>query len=149
MNSFQKTPLSADISNYDAPISRHTLAYIQQRTKNNLYSLIMSKFNERVAHGLTKSKLASRLGIDRGQITRMLSAPGNWTIETVAALLLAISNEELDTKSHKIGSGDANNYHADHWIGDDTLHNQQITGVSSQVSVRAKFHIVHHGNEAA
>ena len=41
MNSSRKTPLADELSSLDTAISPHTLAYVQQRTKNNLYLLAM------------------------------------------------------------------------------------------------------------
>ncbi len=47
--------------------------------------------------GLTRSKLAKRLGKRPEQITRWLAAPGNLTLDTISDLLLTM-NAEIDPK---------------------------------------------------
>lgn len=68
-------------------------AYFQARLRNRLYDLVVSKFK---ASGLTKAELARRVGKRPEIVTRLLGAPGNWTLETVSDLLLGICGEELE-----------------------------------------------------
>jgi len=61
-----------------------------------MYSFVVEKFLEQERNsGLTKAALARRLGKSPDRISRLLGAPGNWTIETVSELLLGIAGEEL------------------------------------------------------
>lgn len=75
--------------------------YYRQRQRNRVYSAVLSEF-VRLAEtqGLTKKELAFRLGKEPAQITRWLSGPGNWTLDTVSDLLLAMGCE-LD---HEVAS---------------------------------------------
>jgi DNA-binding phage protein len=48
---------------------------------------------ERLANDgrLNQSRIAERLGLSRARVSRMLSSPGNWTLDTVGDLLLAMN----------------------------------------------------------
>ena len=79
-----------------APLSDGALGYLTQRARNNFYDYVLTKFHEAEAtRGLTKAKLAERLGLGRDRVTKLLGSPGNWTIDTVAELLVGIAREEL------------------------------------------------------
>jgi len=75
--------------------SAGTRAYFQARTRNKLYDFVLRRFLAEKRNGLTKAVLARRIGRKPEAITRLLGAPGNWTIDTVCDLLLGISGEEL------------------------------------------------------
>ena len=77
------------------PIPKGKLAFFQERFRDHLYELVVSEFLKREqAKLLTKAAVANRLGKDPSQITRWLSAPGNWELDTVSDLLLAITQSE-------------------------------------------------------
>ena len=65
-----------------------TLAYFQARNKRNAYDLVMGLFEN---SGLSQAELARRLGKGTDQVCRILSGPGNWTLDTLSDLLFAIS----------------------------------------------------------
>lgn len=75
-------------------LSVGTLAYFRERFKNNLHSEFLSLFlaleKERK---ITRAELARRIDKEPAQITRYLGAPGNWTIDTVSDLFLAMGYE--------------------------------------------------------
>jgi len=75
-------------------LPRGTLAYFRERFINRLHSLVIGEFakqaNER---GLTKADVSRMTGKQPAQITRLLGAPGNWTLDTVSDLLLAMGCE--------------------------------------------------------
>ncbi|MDQ0558669.1 hypothetical protein QO004_000444 [Rhizobium mesoamericanum] len=48
---------------------------------------------------MSGATLAARLGKDPAQISRLLGAPGNWTIDTVAELLFAVDGSLLTAGS--------------------------------------------------
>ena len=74
-----------------------TLSYFRERFRDRLYDLVLSEFHRQVAEcGLTKADVARRIGRRPEQITRWFGAPGNWTLETVSDLLLAVAKAEPD-----------------------------------------------------
>jgi transcriptional regulator with XRE-family HTH domain len=77
------------------PIPRTTIAFFQRTNQNRYHSLILRLFKQ---SGLTQLTLAKRLGKEPAQINRLLSAAGNWTINTIAALMLAMG-VDLDDPS--------------------------------------------------
>ena len=71
------------------------LAYFRERFRDRLYELVVAEFlKKEAASTLTRAQLARRIGRKPEQITRWLGAPGNWTLETVSDLMLAISKAE-------------------------------------------------------
>ena len=84
------------------PIPHRTLAYLQERTRNQLFELVLAKFIEAGAKGLTQAKLARRIHRSRQNVSGLLGAPGNWTIDTVSDLLAGIAGEELASSSNKV-----------------------------------------------
>jgi hypothetical protein len=77
-----------------SPIPKGKLAFFQERFRDHLYELVVSEFLRKEKEGLTRSDVAKRIHRKPEQITRWLSAPGNWEIDTVSDLLLAISQAE-------------------------------------------------------
>lgn len=81
------------------------LSYFQARLKNRLHDFIISKFFEmEKTRGLTRADLARRIGRKPEVITRLLGAPGNWTLDTVSDLLIGIASEELELSASPIAS---------------------------------------------
>lgn len=93
--SYSQTSTTASEIFSDEPLSKGTLAYLEARAKNAFYDYVMVKFKEAEQKGLTKAKLARRLGKRPDQISHVLGAPGNWTLSTISELLVGISKEEL------------------------------------------------------
>lgn len=90
-------------------------AYFQTRLRNRLFDFILRKFLEQEKNGLSKAKLARRIGKTPDVVSRLLGAPGNWTIDTVSDLLLGICAEELEAKSTPLLNRQPSNYRpADH-----------------------------------
>ncbi|MBL6936038.1 MAG: helix-turn-helix transcriptional regulator [Alphaproteobacteria bacterium] len=77
----------------DAKISLGTLSYFRARNKSRVYNLVISEFQ---ASGLSQTYLGRRLGMNTGQLSRYLSAPGNWTLDTLSDFLFAISGAEAN-----------------------------------------------------
>jgi len=70
------------------------LAYFRQRLRNRLHRVVLSEFSRLAsAEGLTKKSLAQRIGRKPEQITRWLTASGNWTLDTLSDLLLGMGTE--------------------------------------------------------
>jgi transcriptional regulator with XRE-family HTH domain len=69
------------------------IAYIQTRTKLDMFNIVRAELK---ASGLSQAEIAERLGKGTDRISKILSAPGNWTLDTVSELLFAISGGMLD-----------------------------------------------------
>lgn len=94
MTSSQPTQLLSELA--QKSLSDGNLAYLAARAQNKFHDYVLRKFMAaEQSEGLTKAELARRIGKRPELITRMLGAPGNWTIDTVARLLAGISGEEL------------------------------------------------------
>jgi hypothetical protein len=91
MTTYQETSISSKLTSGD-PLSVGVLGYFRERQRLRLYELVMREF---LRTGITKAELARRMGRKPEQITRWLGAPGNWTLDTISDLLLAISGGEL------------------------------------------------------
>ena len=75
-------------------IPKHKLAYLRARLRNRIYDLVLSEFVRlQKDKGATKADLARRIGRDAALISRWLSAPSNWTLDTVSDLLAAMAAE--------------------------------------------------------
>ncbi len=84
-------------------VSARNIYFFRQRQRNAVFQAVLAFFAEKAEkEGLTKRELARRLGKDPAQITRWFAGPGNWTLDTVSDLLLAMgaapgfSIEEFD-----------------------------------------------------
>jgi plasmid maintenance system antidote protein VapI len=78
-------------------ISDRSFGYVSQHTRDSLFDLVTLAFIE---SGVSKATLAKRLGKDPAQLTRILHASGNWTIDTCAELLFAINGSFLKFEQH-------------------------------------------------
>ena len=102
-----------------APVPQEKLAYFQERTRNRIYTYVLKKFLEEERSGrLTRAELARRIGRKPEVITRLLGAPGNWTIGTISDLLIGIAAEELEPASSSLMNRPRRNYRASEWLHD-------------------------------
>lgn len=93
MTSSQRTSLLTEILWADA-LSAGTMQYFRARLKNKLHALVVQEFVELEKRGeITRADLAKRMNKRAEQVTRLLGAPGNWTLDTVSDLLLAMGCE--------------------------------------------------------
>lgn len=91
----------------EEPITVGQIAYFRERFRNQIHEVVLGCFlAEGQGSGLTRSKLAKRLGKRPEQITRWLAAPGNLTLDTISDLLLAM-NAEIDPKVAALPQGRA------------------------------------------
>ncbi len=82
-----------------SPISRREIAYYRRRQQNRVFSELAKFFaNEAESGRTTRKKIAQRLGKDPAQITRWLSSPSNFELDTISDLLLAMG-AELDHRA--------------------------------------------------
>ena len=110
------------------------LAYLAERARNSFYDFILGKFEEAERKGLTQADLAKRIGKTPPQINRMLGAPGNWTIETICALLVGICGEEIEPASQTLLGRSERNMQKPEWLQDENTANTDSRFVSM------KFH---------
>jgi hypothetical protein len=118
MSTSQTSPTSflSEIAKGEAiPIGK--LAYFRERFRDRLYELVVSEFLKKErSRELTRADLARRIGRKPEQITRWLGAPGNWTLETVSDLLLAISKAELNFELAPLENKTIRNYAGPDWL---------------------------------
>jgi hypothetical protein len=81
----------------DTPISPAALGYVAESARGDMFDMVVRNCIEA---GVPRGAIARRLGKDPAQVTRLLSAPGNWTIDTVAELLFAIDGRMLKVDSY-------------------------------------------------
>jgi transcriptional regulator with XRE-family HTH domain len=95
------------------------LAYLAERARNRFYDFILGKFEAAERKGFTQAELAKRIGKTPPQINRMLGAPGNWTIETICALLVGICGEEIEPASRTLLGRSERNMQKPEWMPDE------------------------------
>jgi hypothetical protein len=111
-----QTSFLSEISSGEAiPLGK--LAYFRERFRDRLYELVVSEFLKKErSKELTRADLARLIGRKPEQITRWLGAPGNWTLETVSDLLLAISKAELNFELVSLENRAVRNYVGPDWL---------------------------------
>ena len=115
MTTSRQTSFLSNIASEDACLSGGTLAFLGQRLRNNLYDFVLTKFLERESEGFTRADLARRINYDPARISRLLGAPGNWTMETVSTLLAGIAAEELVLSSKSL-LAQPRNFRGEEWL---------------------------------
>ena len=110
MTIYQKKPFLSEILGGDK-IPLGTLSYFRERFRDHLYDLVMEEFlKQEEVSGLKRAEIARRIGRRPEQITRWFGAPGNWTLETVSDLLLAIAKSEPDVHLRPLQGRPARNF---------------------------------------
>lgn len=75
-------------------IPRRDRAYYRRRTQNRIHAALASFFAEEAAAGrITKKQLAELIEKNPAQITRWLSEPSNYEVDTISDILLAMGAE--------------------------------------------------------
>lgn len=114
MTTFPSTWSTFD-SSHDERISAGHRAYFRARFRNRLHAAVLSCFMDASCQdGLTKATISRRLGKRPEQITRWLGAPGNWTLDSISDLLLAM-NCELNVATNSLCDRPASNA-AHSWV---------------------------------
>lgn len=72
-------------------ISAHERGYARTATRLKVARAVWALWEQlRAEDGIDQQWLADRLGKHKGQVSRLLNGPGNWTLDTVADLLEAM-----------------------------------------------------------
>src|SRR5687767_14529227 len=75
-------------------VSPRDLFFFRHRQKNRMFQSVLAYFADQAeTTGLTKKDVADALDNHASQITRWFSGPGNWEMDTVSDLLLAMNAE--------------------------------------------------------
>lgn len=82
----------SDLVDEKCQIKQQYLAYFAARSQNDAHELVLSCYQELRDSGLTRRDIAARLNKKPEQVTRWLGSPGNWTLETLSNLLLALGH---------------------------------------------------------
>ena len=70
------------------------VAYYRQRYQNRVFAKIVAFIKgEAEREKITKKAMAEKLGMDPGQLSRLLNHPSNLTLDTISDLLLAMDAE--------------------------------------------------------
>jgi len=123
MNTSQTGILSEILKN--GTPSAATLAYFRERLRHRIHQFVLGEFRNRQKDGLTQADVARFLDRRPEQVHRWLGTPGNWTLDTVSDLLLAISKAELEFSVNPLDGRAARNFRGPEWIN-------QVTGTSAQ-----------------
>lgn len=82
-------PTSSDVER--DPLAGRTVGYFRANARNEFHQVVLREFIRlRDEVGLKQSDIVRRLSSRADQISRSLGAPGNWTIDTISDLLLAM-----------------------------------------------------------
>jgi DNA-binding phage protein len=81
----------------DTPIDEADRAGEREWTRGQVAASVWGIFDGlRREKGWTQDRLARRLGKNKGQVSRILNNPGNWTLDTVADLFAAMGVRMFD-----------------------------------------------------
>ena len=135
MNTSRKPFLSEVFDGDKIPLG--TLSYFRERFRDRLYDLVIEEFlKQRAENDLTRADVARRIGRRPEQITRWFGAPGNWTLETVSDLLLAIAKAEPDVTLLPL-EGRANRNYRGQGLSTQNSRKPDISQMSYQSAIKA------------
>ena len=99
-------------SDNDSTLNASDLSYFRAKTRKNVHNVVLQRFVELSDAGeMSRAKLADRLDVSRSQITRWLSSPGNWTLDTLSDLLLAMNCKTSVVAEEIASQGQGNYFH--------------------------------------
>jgi hypothetical protein len=97
MTTFQTLLLNEVAAGHDGPvIPESKRVYFQERFRGRIFDFLINRFTREQKNGLTKAKLARRIGKSPEVINRWLGAPSNLTSDSICDLLLGICGEEME-----------------------------------------------------
>ena len=126
MNTSQKTTILSKPEGNDKILSG-TLNYFRARNKSRVFNIVRKEFDK---SGLTQTCLGQRLAMDKGQLSRYLNAPGNWTLDMFSDFLFAISGAVPLYRTYQPLDQPARNYMGPDWLSQAHLTTQTNTSVN-------------------
>ena len=101
MNTSREMSLKSAIFLDDTPLTDAQVGYFKAMAQSEAHERILSLFLRMAKEkGINRAFLARKLRKKPEQITRWLSAPGNWTLDTYSILAAALGHKaSLDTQS--------------------------------------------------
>lgn len=95
MTTSQKPSFLTDILE-GKPIPFGQLSYFRTQLRYDLHEIVLREFlRQEDTVGLTQAELARRIHRKASQLSKLLGAPGNWTINTVSDLLLGMKTQPV------------------------------------------------------
>jgi hypothetical protein len=81
------------------------------RARDVAFNAVRELWKRRRGQGMTQKDLAAKIGRDPAWVSRKLQGPGNWTLRTIGAFVVAL-NGEIEIKIHDLEelSNDRPNY---------------------------------------
>jgi hypothetical protein len=111
MPTFQTQLLNEIQAGHDGPtIPESKRVYFQQRLRDRFFDFITGCFLQEQKKGLTKAKLARRIGKPPEVVNRWLAASSNLTLDSISDLLLGICAEELEMDGRSVLNRRPTNY---------------------------------------
>jgi len=84
-------------------ISAAERAYTRTETRLLVADAIIALFRKLADRGeINQTRLAERLGVSRAYISKQLTSPGNWTLDTVGDLLAAMDSRLTKIEADKV-----------------------------------------------
>jgi hypothetical protein len=100
---FQTQLLNEIRAGHDGPtIPESKRVYFQERFRGRIFDFLVGCFVREQQRGLTKAKLARRIGKSPEVINRWLGAPSNLTADSISDLLLGICAEEMEMSGRSV-----------------------------------------------
>lgn len=83
----------------DKALSKAEKAYVRAETRLAIAGAIVRLFEDlEKQKKLNQTALAERLGVSRARVHKLVTAPGNWTLDTVADLLAAMDAKLINVE---------------------------------------------------
>jgi DNA-binding phage protein len=110
-------------------------AYARTDTRLKIVGAVMWAFKKakKSNPALTQEAIAQKLGVSKQQVSKWLTGPGNWTLETVADLLHAMDLKVEDLKVVPVGDHKQTNFRHE-WLGSTPI---------PSVTTNTAYHITH------